>query len=155
VWRVQVYRENSMALEGDSTSVVTTNYATPVISSIVRTDGGTTNSLPTEGGTQIAIGGTNFGPKGTQLEGYYGSALGTEWYCATECIVTVASTKATCNTRSGIGQQHVWKFEIKDHGWLGSPSDANEASTTTSYGLPTISEVHNEFGGQEFSTHGT
>ena len=159
-WRVEVRNNQTGILEGFAQSSVTTGYATPSISKIVLEDGGgAATALDTRGGTRLALDGTNFGPLGLELEGFYASDPGRGWYCAMNCSVTVADTTATCTTAPGIGAQMMWKFEKIDHDWRGIPLVSAEA--TTAYAVPSISDVANcenctrEGPGRvEFSTHG-
>ena len=156
VWNVEVRRESTGASEGLADTSLTTSYATPTITSIELQGGGAADNLNTRGDTQLVLTGTNFGSAGS-LEGYYTADPAAGWYHAKNCMVTVAHTKATCNSVAGIGQDMVWKFEKVDYEWLGSTS---AASVITSYQAPSITDVANcalcsaATGRKEFTTHG-
>ena len=142
------------AQEGAAESSVATNYATPTITSILMaptSTAGTINSLSTQGGQRIQLSGTNFGVQGLELEGYYSSTPSNGWYCARNCVVTVAHVEAECDTVAGIGYEMVWKLERVDYEWFGRTS-----SVTTSYETPLVTSVSSSALGnnKEFSTHG-
>jgi len=141
VWNVEILRQSTGNQEGVAESTVTTSYATPSITSIVLAHSGlAANSLDTRGANALKLTGSNFGLLNLQLEGYYSADTSKGWYTAVDCIVTVANIEATCSTRAGIGSNMVWKLEKVDHEWLGS---ASPASVTTSYQVPSITEVAN------------
>ena len=142
-WRVEVATNGVNEGDGTSNKAVTTSYITPVITGISVVGPLTTSTLGTRGGQTVILTGTNFGAKvGLNLQGYYGKGGKNNWYCASNCKVTVANTEATCDTVAGIGKNHVWRLEIKNHQWFGAKS-ANSPATSTSYMVPSITDVAN------------
>ena len=142
IWDIKVTTTaNSPEIEGEAISELSsqsTSYATPTIFGIAvhsSISNFNKDTIPTSGEHKLVLTGTDMGPTGTKLEGYYGpSGVG---YCAKNCVVTTANVKVECTTIEGIGQAHTWRLDIRSHEWHGRPS----ISVSTSYAAPTVTDV--------------
>ncbi len=121
LWNVQI--------DGQLSSVSTTNYAPPVIE---RFEGPAVSDANTDGGQQIFIIGRHFGPPSqpAYLESVtYGRGLA----YSTKCTV-VTHENISCLTVPGVGANMHWQVRVR--------GQASELSpVTTSYALPSIHMV--------------
>ena len=108
--------------------------------------------MSTRGGQRLELRGNNFGVAGLVLEGYYTANPAKGWYCARDCVVTVANEKVECVTAPGIGKDMVWKLEKSTRDWL----DGVEPPVHTAYASPLLNGISRTAlgDGREFSTHG-
>ena len=103
------------------------SYAGPNITSL-------SGALPmqTQGGELVRVAGTNFGPPGTPVTVWYGSAAGGNAYRPT-CNVS-DHTLVQCTTEPGVGAGLVWNLTVGGQ-W------AVAAQSPTAYVPPTVTSV--------------
>lgn len=113
------------------------SYRSPTITSLTMSSIAATS---TQGGQQMVITGTGFGPGGLTLPGgarfnpiaTYGPAWAPGRYAAADCTVTAAQTQMTCTTVPGSGAGLLWIVIVA--GQSSAPS-----SQLMSYAPPSIS----------------
>lgn len=118
--------------ESDASSQ-TTSYASPSITSLA-VNSGSLVTLPTAGGRDVVITGTNFGPSGIAVPSATYGAGGTGFSIgsgASACRITTDHTEVTCRTVAGVGTGHAWILTITDQA-------SAVSSDTSSYAAPAI-----------------
>ena len=124
----------AVMISGQKSTVPTTSYQRPVITSI--TGPGASNASMV-GGETVLIAGDNFGPlvsfhQISFLDSvFYGPASDPYLYNAKNCVVVASSTAINCTTVPGNGKLLRWIVTV-----AGQPSSLSTA--TTSYGDPIL-----------------
>jgi hypothetical protein len=136
-WQLEVANQIS-----DNHSPEATSYKPPVVS---RITGLGSRDANTEGGQQVILHGTQFGPVGTVLLVQYGERTDkkdeTDRLTAQSCRVSFAHGRIDCLTAAGTGKNHDWKVTV------GADLEAVEQQTSaiydanTYYGQPFVSTL--------------
>lgn len=115
----------------------------------VRDSAGNLAVIPTDGGTNVDISGSNFGPmyprdgQTVDVVATYGPT-GVE-YTARECFVLTPNVAIRCTSVPGVGTGHIWTVSING----GIPHDSGDI--TSSYEVPRVESVLNANGYDMFS----
>ena len=137
-WILTVGDQLSSAFSG-----TITRYASPTITSIVKTSG--SGSLSTSGGTTVDISGDNFGPSGTPSITYGGSD-GLQ-YSISSCTMVTPHEKIRCTTVAGVGQNLKWIVTV-------ATQASNIFTSTVDYDAPTLSALSGAAFAGSSTTHG-
>jgi hypothetical protein len=101
-----------VSIEGRASqpSDVRISYAAPVISSM---DGDGATGATTEGGSEINLRGSNFGPEGSAVQAWAIPAANTSLtFSGLSCVVVTAHVAIRCITSPGIGTSLAWRVMV-------------------------------------------
>eukprot|EP00937_MAST-01D_sp_MAST-1D-sp2_P000675 g675.t1 len=130
-WRLRVAPTVGAEQRSVALSINATSYRQPVVRAV---QGQGARNANTEGGQQIVLLGTDFGPSGTVIKTVYGRG-GAATYSGVACEVTTPHTAVECLTAPGTGNNHIWSIE------LGEQKSVPCFATPTHYGTPFVSTI--------------
>ncbi|KAJ8606751.1 hypothetical protein CTAYLR_009739 [Chrysophaeum taylorii] len=144
-----LYWEAEVGLDADADSSLTSgiyesdvSHQAPSITSISYSGGAPATNLSTAGGETLYLNGTNFGPvTASDFSATYGPVTGSGTkYAASSCEVTVAHTRAVCDSAAGVGADLVWVATRSD-------IESSVSSAYASYAAPEIATTGDIVGG--------
>jgi hypothetical protein len=116
-------------------NTTTTSYRMPTISGLAGHTG-----LSARGGDTVVVTGSNFGPLGSPVTGFY-DVNGNTGFKARSCVVTAAHTEVRCVTEAGSGAGMRWALGV-----AGQPRDEmlwypDQSPGFSSYAAPAITGI--------------